>query len=363
MTDDIALIIMKGYEDRGENVNKQICKLVGKDKNYIIDISNPRFSNGESKVALSQTVRNKDVYIIADVGNHSCTYNIYNHVNHMSPDEHYVDVTRVISAISGKARRITIIMPLMYASRQHRRSGRESLDCAMALRHFEDLGVNNIITFDLHDMEIQNTNPYGSIDSVMPLYSVLKEFVKNEGEFISKDKMVVISPDVGAMNRAKKYAGIFNLDIGLFYKQRDYTKVVNGKNPVVQHQYIGPDISGKSALIIDDMLSSGESVIDVAEKLKANGAAKIYVTTTFAFFTEGYDKFDKLHKDGLIEKVYSTNASYIPDELRKKDWFCEIKLDSLIAEIIFALNQNKGLGEIIDRKEDIKKLVTCLNKS
>lgn len=363
MTDDIALIIMKGYEDRGENVNKQICKLVGKDKDYIIDISNPRFSNGEAKVVLNQTVRNKDVYIIADVGNHSCTYNIYNHVNHMSPDEHYVDVTRVISAISGKARRITIIMPLMYASRQHRRSGRESLDCAMALRHFEDLGVNNIITFDLHDMEIQNTNPYGSIDSVMPLYSVLKEFVKNEGEFISKDKMVVISPDVGAMNRAKKYAGIFNLDIGLFYKQRDYTKVVNGKNPVVQHQYIGPDISGKSVLIIDDMLSSGESVIDVAEKLKANGAAKIYVVTTFAFFTEGYDKFDKLHKDGLIEKVYSTNASYIPDELRQKDWFCEIKLDSLIAEIIFALNQNKGLGEIIDRKEDIKKLVACLNKS
>lgn len=362
MRDDLVLIVMRGYQDRGENVNKHLCELMGVDKNFMIDFSNPRFSNGESKVVIEQTVRNKDVYIITDIGNHSCTYKIYNHENHMSPDEHYVDVTRVISAIGGKARRITIFMPLMYASRQHRRSGRESLDCAMALRHFEELGVSNVITFDLHDMEVQNTNPIGSIDSIMPLYAVLKEFIANEREHISKDKMVVISPDTGAMNRAKKYAGVLGLDIGLFYKQRDYTRIVNGKNPVIQHQYIGPDINGKSALIIDDMLSSGDSVLDVADKLKARGADKIYVITTFAFFTEGYDKFDDYHKKGYIEKVYSTNASYIPEDLRQKKWFFEIKVDNVVGDVIYALNQNKGLGEILDRKKEIQILTNSLKE-
>ena len=358
---DIGLIVLKGYKDREKQINDYICELTGEDKDYIIDVSSPRFSNGEAKVQINETVRNKDIYIIADVGNYNCTYKIYNYENHMSPDEHYLDVIRAISAIGGKARRITLILPLMYASRQHRRNGRESLDCAMALRYFESLGVNDIITFDVHDEEIQNTIPTGSFDTIFPLYSILKKFVTNEKDQISKEKMVVISPDVGAMKRAKKYASILNLDIGLFYKRRDYTKIVNGKNPIVQHEYIGPDIKDKNLLIIDDMLSSGESVLDIAKTLKERGCKNVYVATTFAFFTDGFKKFDEAYKEGLITKVYSTNASFITEELRNKEWFCEINLTKFIGKIIVALNKNQGLGSIIEPIDKMNKLLSLIN--
>ena len=362
MNNDIGLIVLKGYKDREREINDYICELTGvTNKNYVINMSNPRFSNGESKVQINETVRNKDIYIIADIGNYNCTYKIYNHENHMSPDEHYLDIIRTISAIGGKARRITLVLPLMYASRQHRRNGRESLDCALALRYFEFLGVNNIITFDVHDPEVQNTIPSGSFDSIFPIYAILKKFIPNENKEISRDKMVVISPDVGAMGRAKKYASILNLDIGLFYKRRDYTKIVNGKNPIIQHEYIGPNIKDKNILIIDDMLSSGESVLDIAQTLKSRGCKNIYVATTFAFFTDGYKKFDEAYNQNLLNRVYSTNASFISEELRNKEWFCEINLTKFIGKIIVALNRNQSLGNIIEPADKLHKLISSIN--
>ena len=363
MKNDIGLIVLKGYQDRQKEINDYIGTLTGEvGKNYIIDISNPRFSNGESKLVINETIRNKDIYIIADVGNYTCTYSLYNHINHMSPDEQFMDVVRTISAISGKARRVTLLLPLMYASRQHRRKGRESLDCAMALRYLESLGVSNVITFDVHDPEIQNTIPNGSFDTIFPIYSILKRFIANEKDKIDKEKMVIIAPDTGAMERSRRYAEVLNLDIGLFYKRRDYTRVVNGKNPILQHEYIGPNIENKSILIIDDMLSSGESVLDIAKNLKNKGCREVYVITTFAFFTEGYAKFDKMYEHGVITKVYSTNASYISDELRGKPWFYEINMNKFISKIIVALNGDQSLGQIISPKEKLAILAGELNK-
>lgn len=361
MNENVGLIVLNGFKDRGQRVNDYLGERLGEKKNYLIDIESPRFSNGEGKVKINETVRDKDIYILADIGNYSNTYKLYGVENHMSPDDHYLDIIRTISAISGKARRITLIMPLMYSSRQHRKKSRESLDCAMALRYLEYLGVNNIITFDIHDPEIQNTIPTGSFDSIFPIYSILKQFIANEKNQISKEKMVVISPDTGAMERTRRYASILNLDLGLYYKRRDYTRIVDGKNPIIQHEYIGPDVKGKNILIIDDMLSSGESIIDIAKNMKERGCANVYVITTFAFFTNGLDAFDRYYKDGLITKIYSTNASYLNPELSQKEWFFEIDLTKCIAKVIDALVKNVGIGAIIDSKGKLELLLKELN--
>lgn len=360
MLDNLGIIILKGFEDRAEMLNDEICKLTGENKNYIINIENPRFSNGEAKVQIKETVRDKEIFIIGDVGNYSCTYKLYGEENRLSPDDHYMDIIRTISAINGKAKRITLILPLMYASRQHRRKGRESLDCAMALRHFESLGINNIITFDLHDPEMQNTIPTGSFDSIFPIYSILKKFIKNEKEEISKEKMIVISPDIGAMERSRQYASTLNLDLGLCYKRRDYTRVVNGKNPIIQHEYIGPDVNGKNILIIDDMISSGESILDIANMMKEKGCKNVYAVTTFAFFTEGVEKFNSLHKQGVITKVYATNASYVNPSLRKQEWFEEVDITDFIAKVIYVISRNKSLGGVINNADKLKDLLDTM---
>lgn len=357
MFENVGLIVLKGFKDRAESVNNYLGELLGEKRNYLIDIDSPRFSNGEGKVQINETIRDKDIYILADVGNYSVSYDLYGKENRMSPDDHFLDIIRTISAISGKARKITLFMPLMYSSRQHRRKTRESLDCAMALRYLEFLGVNNIITFDIHDPEIQNTIPTGSFDSIFPMYSILKYFIKYEKNEIAKDKMVVISPDVGAMERTKRYASILNLDLGLYYKRRDYTKVVNGKNPILQHEYIGPDVKGKDLLIVDDMLSSGESIIDIVTRMKDKGCGDIFVITTFSFFTNGLEKFDELYEKGLIKKVYSTNASFLNPELKNREWFCEIDLTKCIAKVITCLITNKGIGDILDSKAKLQKLL------
>jgi ribose-phosphate pyrophosphokinase len=359
MKNDLGLIILNSYKERGKEVNRFIGELRNEPfTNYIIDIQNPRFSNGESKVVINQSVRGKDVYIIADIGNYTDTYKMYGHENHMSPDEIYLDIIRTISALCGKAKRVTVIMPLLYASRQHRRKGRESLDCAMALRYLEDLGVDNIVTYDVHDPDIQNTLPNGSFDTIFPIYSILKSFIANEHEQIGKDKMIAISPDTGAMDRVRKYAGVLNLDIGLFYKRRDYTQVINGKNPIVQHEYIGPDVKDKNILIVDDMLSSGESIVDIAKEMKSRGCKNVYAITTFAFFTDGIEKFNQLHKDGLITKVYSTDACYLREELVKANWFCKVSLTKFTAKLINALNRDESISQIIEPTEKLKTLLT-----
>lgn len=361
MNNDIGLIALNGFRDRAEELNNYVCRLTGANKNYLIDFSNPRFSNGESKLVLNETVREKDIYIIADIGNYSCTYNIYGYENHMSPDEHYIDIIRTLSAISGKAKRTTLILPLMYASRQHRRSARESLDCAMALRYFESLGVNNIITLDIHDPEVQNTIPTGSFDSIFPVYHVLKHLIATEKENISKDKMVVISPDAGALNRARKYASLLNLHMGFFNKRRDYTRVVDGKNPILEHEYVGPDVKDKHILVVDDMISSGESILDLASELNKRGAKGLYVVSSFAFFTNGIDKFNKAYEDGLIKKVFSTNGSYIRDEIKNAPWFEEISVTDLFAEVIVTLNRNQSLSRLIDQTDNLNELLSELN--
>lgn len=363
MFEHIGLMVLKGFQDRAEKLNDYLGELLGEKRNYIIDIDSPRFSNGEGKVQINETVRDKEIYIISDIGNYDVTYDLYGKENRMSPDDHFLDVIRAISAISGKARKITLFMPLMYSSRQHRRKGRESLDCAMALRYLETLGVKNILTFDIHDPEIQNTIPTGSFDSIFPMYSILKYFIKNEASAISKDKMVVISPDVGAMERTKRYASILNLDLGLYYKRRDYTRIVNGKNPILQHEYIGPDVKGKDLLIVDDMLSSGESIIDIVTRMKEKGCGDVYVITTFAFFTNGLDKFDELYEKRLIKKVYSTNASYLKPELKTRDWFCEIDLTKCMAKVITCLAQNKGISNILDSQKKLQTLLDKINKA
>ena len=363
MFEHIGLMVLKGFQDRAEKLNDYLGELLGEKRNYIIDINSPRFSNGEGKVQINETVRDKEIYIISDIGNYDVTYDLYGKENRMSPDDHFLDVIRAISAISGKARKITLFMPLMYSSRQHRRKGRESLDCAMALRYLETLGVKNILTFDIHDPEIQNTIPTGSFDSIFPMYSILKYFIKNEASAISKDKMVVISPDVGAMERTKRYASILNLDLGLYYKRRDYTRIVNGKNPILQHEYIGPDVKGKDLLIVDDMLSSGESIINIVTRMKEKGCGDVYVITTFAFFTNGLDKFDELYEKGLIKKVYSTNASYLKPELKTRDWFSEIALTKCMAKVITCLAQNKGISNILDSQKKLQTLLDKINKA
>lgn len=355
---NLGLIVLKSFADRGEEVNKYIAEFFGeKNANYIIDLDNPRFSNGEAKVKLNQSVRNKDVYILADIGNYSCTYNLYGNTNHMSPDEHYMDIIRTISAISGKAQSITVIMPLMYASRQHRRKGRESLDCAMALQYFDSLGVHNMLTFDVHDPNIQNVMPTKSFDTIPSAYQILKEFTKNEGKYIGKDKMVVICPDTGAMERATMYASILGLDLGLFYKRRDYSKIVNGKNPILQHDYIGTSVQGKNILIVDDMLSSGDSVIDIIKQLKNRGCEKVFVVTTFAFFTEGTQKFEELYSKGDLTKIYSTNASYLNPSLKNADWFYEVSITKMLAKIIATLNNGKSISDFISPSQKLKEIV------
>ncbi|MFQ9977937.1 ribose-phosphate pyrophosphokinase [Clostridium cadaveris] len=324
---------------------------------YLIGSDTIRFSNGEGKVVLEDTVRGKDVYILCDVGNYGCTYKMFGRINHKSPDDHFQDIKRVLSAMGGKAKRITVVMPLLYASRQHRRKSRESLDCAMALQELERLGVDDIITFDVHDPNVQNAIPLISFDNLYPTYEIVKAFLTKEKDLpINKDNMLVISPDTGAMDRAIYYSGVLGLDIGLFYKRRDYSTVVNGKNPIIQHEYIGREVEGQNILIVDDMIASGESVFDIVRELKKRKAEKIFVSATFALFTEGIDKFDKYYEEGLIERVYSTNLTYIPEEVKTKPWFREVDMSHFIAEVINNLNLDESIAPLLDATESINKL-------
>ncbi|ADL51282.1 ribose-phosphate pyrophosphokinase [Clostridium cellulovorans] len=325
---------------------------------YIIESKESRFSNGEGKIAIEETVRGKDLYIMCDTGNYSCTYEMYGFTNHKSPDDHFQDIKRVLSAISGKARRITVVMPLLYASRQHRKRGRESLDCALALQELESLGVQDIITFDVHDPTVQNAVPMISFDNIYPTYETIKTFMETEKDIaVDKNKMLVISPDSGAMDRAIYYSSVLGLDIGLFYKRRDHSKVVKGKNPIVNHEYIGRDVEGQDILIVDDMISSGESIFDIITELKKRKANKIFVATTFSLFTEGIAKFQKFYDEGLLSKVYSTNLTYVPKEAIESEWYKVVDMSESIANIIYNLNYDKSIRGILRNTENIKSLI------
>ena len=326
---------------------------------YVVKASVPRFGSGEAKAVISESVRGKDMYLIVDVCNHSLTYSLCGMTNHMSPDDHYQDLKRVIAAIAGKARRINVIMPFLYESRQHKRSSRESLDCALALQELVNMGVDNIITFDAHDPRVQNAIPLrGGFESVRPVYQMIKGLLNSiEDIKIDSDHLMVISPDEGATSRAIYLASILGVDMGMFYKRRDYTKIVNGKNPIVAHEFLGADLNGKDAIIIDDMISSGDSMLDVAQQLKERGAGRIFAFSTFGLFTSGLDKFDEAFEQGLISRICTTNTVYQTPELLSREWYVNCDMSKYIALLIDTLNHDGSISELLQPYERINEFV------
>lgn len=325
---------------------------------YKVNVSLPRFGSGEAKGVVNESVRGFDLYIITDVFNYSCTYNMYGMEVPMSPDDHYADLKRVISAISGKAKRITILMPMLYEGRQHKRSSRESLDCALALQELVNLGVDNIMTFDAHDKRVQNAIPNGSFENIMPTYQMIKSLVNSvEDLHVDKDHLMVISPDEGALHRCIYFATQLGVNLGMFYKRRDYTRVVNGRNPIVEHQYLGDSVEGKDIIIIDDMISSGESMLEVCSKLKGLKAGRIFVCTTFGLFCNGLEVFDEAYKNGTFYRVFTTNGVYQTPELLSRDWYESVDLSKYTAYFLDTLNHDMSVSSLLDCSDKIEKIL------
>lgn len=356
--DELGLIVMNNCKEFGEKIDQNIMNKRNKTESFIIPTDVVRFNNGEGKVVINDSVRDKDLYILSDVGNHSETYKMYGYENHKSPDDHYQDIKRVISAVRGQADRITVVMPLLYESRQHRRKGRESLDCALALQELQHLGVQTIVTFDVHDPNIQNAVPTCmSFENFYPTNTILKQFIRNE-DFNPED-VVFISPDTGAMDRARYYANMFQADVGMFHKRRDLSKIVDGKNPIVAHEYLGRDLNGKTGIVVDDMIASGGSILEVAEDLKQRGAKKVYLISTFSMFTNGLDNFDKAYSEGLFNSLYSTNLTYVDKDVIPKSWYKLIDCSNYASDIIDTLNSS---GSVSNLKNGKQKILNMLDK-
>ncbi len=369
----LGLIPLKSCEDLGKKVDawlvewrkeresehKTTIAFAGYQKDsYIIGAKTPRFGSGEAKGELTESVRGDDLYIMVDVCNYNMTYTMNGLKNHMSPDDHYQDLKRVIAAVGGKGRRINVIMPFLYESRQHKRTGRESLDCAMALRELVDMGVENIITFDAHDPRVQNAIPLKGFETVQPIYQFIKYLLKNEKELeIDSDHMMVISPDEGGMGRAVFFANVLGLDLGMFYKRRDYTKIINGRNPIVAHEFLGASVEGKDVIIVDDMISSGESMLDTAKELKRMTARKVFICTTFGLFTGGLKKFDEYYENGIIDRVLTTNLVYQTPELLSKPYYINVDMSKYIALIIDNLNHDASLSDLLNPTGRINRLL------
>ena len=325
---------------------------------YIIQTKVPRFGTGEAKGVILESVRGDDLYFLVDVANYSLTYSLCGHENHMSPDDHYQDLKRLIAAVGGKARRITVIMPFLYESRQHKRNSRESLDCALALQEMVKMGVDNIITFDAHDPRVQNAIPLNGFETVSPTYQFIKGLLNHVPDLtIDSDHMMIISPDEGGMGRAIYMANVMGLDMGMFYKRRDYTKVVDGRNPIVAHEFLGSSVEGKDVLIVDDMISSGESVLEVAAALKARKAKRIFVATTFGLFTGGLEIFDKAYEEGLIYRVLTTNLIYQRPELLEKPYYINCDMIKYIAYIIDTLNHDSSISDLLNPNDRIHNII------
>lgn len=327
-------------------------------ENYLIDARCPRFGSGEAKGVINESVRGKDLYLLVDVTNYNIKYSLCGYENRMSPDDHFNDLKRIISAATGKARRINVIMPFLYESRQHKRSKRESLDCALALKELHDMGVENILTFDAHDPRVQNAIPLSGFDNIQPAYQFLKALCKNVPDIqLDNDHLMIISPDEGAMGRAVYYANVLGVDVGMFYKRRDYTTVVNGRNPIVAHEFLGASVEGKDVFIIDDMISSGESMLDVAKELKKRKARRVFVASTFGLFTNGLAEFDRYYEEGLISKVLTTNVIYQTPELLKRPYYVSVDLSKYIALLIDSINHDHSISDLLDPYEKIDKLI------
>lgn len=325
---------------------------------YLLQTKVPRFGSGEAKGTILESVRGSDLYLLVDVCNYSLTYRLGSQENHMSPDDHYQDLKRIIAAVGGKARRITVIMPFLYESRQHKRTNRESLDCALALQELVAMGVDNIITFDAHDPRVQNAIPLHGFETVQPAYQFIKGLLGSIKDLnLDSDHMMVISPDEGGMTRAIYIANVLGLDMGMFYKRRDYTRIVNGRNPIIAHEFLGTSVEGKDMIIIDDMISSGDSMLEVAAELKNRKADRIFVFSTFGLFTNGLDKFDKAYEDGTIDRVLTTNLIYQTPELLRREWYINCDMSKYIAYIIDTLNHDSSISDLLNPNERIQSVV------
>lgn len=359
---ELGLIVAPGAVEQGALIDAHLtswAREAGRTEDtFIIPSECPRFSSGDGKGMIKKTVRGDDLYIITDMGNYNCTYKMFGHENYMSPDDHFQDLKRLIQAASGKAHRINVIMPMLYGSRQHRRSYRESLDCAFALQELQNMGVSNIITFDAHDPRVQNAVPIMGFDNAMPTYQVLKALLKAYPDLQpDRDNFMVISPDEGAMNRNMYYASVLGVNLGMFYKRRDYSRIVNGRNPIVAHEYLGESVKGKDVFIADDIISSGESMLDIGYELKERGANRIFAYATYTIFTNGLESFDKAVEQGIITGVLGTNLTYRTPELLSRPWFHEVDVSKYIAYFITALNHDISVSSILDPHAKIEQLL------
>lgn len=369
----LGIIALDGCTEMGNKVNDYIVKWRHEDghahkddvvfhgyerDNYLIEANTPRFGSGEAKGIIKESVRGMDLYLMVDVCNYSLTYSLSGKTNHMSPDDHFQNLKRMIAAIGGKGRRINVIMPFLYESRQHKRSGRESLDCALALQELVRMGVDNIITFDAHDPRVQNAIPLSGFETVRPTYQFVKGLLRTYKDLqIDSDHMMVISPDEGATARAVYLANVLNLDMGMFYKRRDYTQIVNGRNPIVAHEFLGSSVEGKDVIILDDMISSGDSILDVAKQLKQRKAKRIFAAATFGLFTNGLAKFDQAYEEGIIDGILTTNLIYQTPELLERPYYINCDMSKYIALMIDTLNHDGSISSILSPNERIQNIV------
>jgi ribose-phosphate pyrophosphokinase len=371
---DLGIIPLQSCSELGNMVNEYIVdwrkereSVLHQDDrvkdSYIVNTKCSRFGSGEAKGTILDSIRGKDLYLLVDVTNYSIEYSLCGHMNKMSPDDHYSDLKRIITAAAGKARRINVIMPFLYESRQHKRTARESLDCAVALQELHALGVENIITFDAHDPRVQNAIPNSGFDSIQPTYQFIKSLFNNVPDLqVDSDHMMIISPDEGAMGRAVYYSNVLGLDMGMFYKRRDYSKVVNGRNPIVAHEFLGSSVEGKDVFIVDDMISSGESMLDVAKELKQRKAKRVFVAATFGLFTNGLKQFDEYYEQGLISKVLTTNVIYQTPDLLSRPYYINVDLSKYIALMIDKLNYDHSISELLDPNAKIQNALTYYRK-
>lgn len=367
-TSNMAILALEGAKDLGKKIDYYLTTWYNKEaeangksfrhNTFLIKSVCPRFTTGDGKGLINDTVRGKDLYILCDVGNYSIEYNMFGVNNRMSPDDHYADLKRVIAAAAGKASRITVIMPILYGGRQHRRNARESLDCAQMLQELYDMGVSDIVTFDAHDPRVQNAVPLMGFDNFLPTYQILKAMMKNFPDIrIVNGNFMVVSPDEGAMSRNIYYASVLGTDLGMFYKRRDYANVVNGRNPIVAHEYIGNPVAGKDIFVADDIIATGDSMLNLCTELKQAGCGKIFLSATYALFTEGVEKFNVAHDQGLFDAVLSTNLTYATEELKAQKWFIQADMSKFVAYIVSACDQDKSLSTLLDPHDKIKELI------
>ncbi|MCL2851700.1 MAG: ribose-phosphate pyrophosphokinase [Defluviitaleaceae bacterium] len=370
---ELVILALDSFRDFGEKVNEIILRRYRENidfdhgrhtpESFLAPVECVRFSSGEGKVRLPNSVRGKDVFILCDKGNYSCTYDHHGYTNHMGPDEHFADIKRVISAIGGKSRRTTVLMPLLYASRQDKRKSRESLDCAMALQELENMGVKDILTFDVHNSAVQNAIPLASFENLYPTYDIVKSLMEHEGESITSGRLIVISPDTGAMDRAIYYASVLDTGVGLFYKRRDYARVINGTNPIIEHEYMGPSLNGMDALIVDDLVASGDSIIDVIVQLRLRNVRKVFVAVTFTQFTSGVEKLNECYEKGLFHRMFSTNLTYVSPEVKAQPWYLEVDMAEFVAKLIDNYNFGRSVAPLLDMAQEMKSVIRSMNST